>query len=158
MCFRESDSDSSPARGKRISPAKQAVEESSRRREKKKRKKLKKLRIDTAPANFSPEEVEVWTPAMYEKWDRGGRPKTKKRKHKQDSDSDSRQKMKVKPGFNRSLSFDTKKPAQGVQLQRSASSVGTLESLGISHNYGPSAFSRPVSSLPKIPKLKKQEN
>merc|ERR1712226_1804479 len=103
----DSDSDSEVPRGKRVSPIKSMEEERERererRQEKRKKKKLKKLKIVSPKVtDFEIEEVEVWTPAMYEKWDKSGRPK--KRKHRHDSDSDSKQKSK-KPGFNRSISF-----------------------------------------------------
>lgn len=161
----DSDSDSEvPRGGKRVSPIKSLEEERERdrerRQEKRKKKKLKKLKIvSPRVTDFPVEEVEVWTPAMYEKWDKCGRPK--KRKHRHDSDSDSKQKSK-KPGFNRSMSFGSNKTSdQQKMLQRSASSMSTLESLGISHNFGPTlgtSLAKPVSSLPKIPKLKKPEN
>merc|ERR1711974_139965 len=93
----------------------------------------------------------------------GERTKEKKRKHKHDSDSDSKSKLKnMKVGFNRSISFEGNKKTGGEKiLQRSTSSVPTLESLGIAHNYGmPGQIGKPtsLSNLPKIPKLKKQEN
>merc|ERR1712179_503870 len=122
----------------------------------------KKLKIVSPKVtDFEIEEVEVWTPAMYEKWDKSGRPK--KRKHRHDSDSDSKQKSK-KPGFNRSISFGANKVTEQQKMllpARSASSMSTLESLGISHNFGPTlgtSLAKPVSSLPKIPKIKKPEN
>jgi hypothetical protein len=159
----------------RSSDSNSGSEVSVPRSPKKKRKKVKKIRIKSPrpPVSLPVEGVEVWTPAMYQKWDRSGRPREKKRKHtRQDSDSDSKLKLK-KPGFARSMSFDGKKTAGSkavldpetklvpkLLLQRSQSSMGmgALESLGISHNYGPSSLGKPVSSLPKIPKLKKQEN
>lgn len=154
----DSDSDSEVPRGKRVSPIKSLEEERERererRQEKRKKKKLKKLKIvSPRVTDFPVEEVEVWTPAMYEKWDKCGRPK--KRKHRHDSDSDSKQKSK-KPGFNRSMSFGSNKTSdQQKMLQRSASSMSTLESLGITLG---TSIAKPVSSLPKIPKLKKPEN
>ena len=121
------------------------------------------MRQSPEKRSIEPESVEVWTPAMYQKWDAGTlKSKDKKRKHMVGSDSDSR--VKVKPGFNRSMSYEGKKMAeqQGkVAVQRSSSSIPTLESLGIAHNYGfhtSTGTSKAVSSMPKIPKLKKQEN
>ena len=168
---RDSDSDSgsdvSIPRGKRFSPVKASNEDKDGERRKKK-KKLTKLKIDPPRKDFNLEEVEVWTPAMYQKWDKSGRPKEKKRKHKHDSDSDSKSKLKNMKvgGFNRSISFEGNKKTGGGGdqqkiLQRSTSSVPTLESLGFGHNYGmPGQIGKPssLSSLPKIPKLKKQEN
>ena len=166
--FRDSDSDSgsdvSIPRGKRFSPVKASNEDKDGER-KKKKKKLTKLKMDPPRKDFDIEDVEVWTPAMYQKWDKSGRPKEKKRKHKHDSDSDSKSKLKNMKtvGFNRSISFDVnKKSVSGEKiLQRSTSSVPSLESLGIGHNYGmPGQIGKPsaLSNLPKIPKLKKQEN
>ena len=164
--FRDSDSDSgsdvSIPRGKRFSPVKASNEDKDGER-KKKKMKLTELKMDPPRRDFDIEDVEVWTPAMYQKWDKSGRPKEKKRKHKHDSDSDSKSKLKnMKVGFNRSISFEGNKKTGGEKiLQRSTSSVPTLESLGIAHNYGmPGQIGKPtsLSNLPKIPKLKKQEN
>jgi len=160
----DSGSDVSIPRGKRFSPVKASNEDKDGER-KKKKKKLTKLKMDPPRKDFDIEDVEVWTPAMYQKWDKSGRPKEKKRKHKHDSDSDSKSKLKNMKtvGFNRSISFDVnKKSVSGEKiLQRSTSSVPSLESLGIGHNYGmPGQMGKPsaLSNLPKIPKLKKQEN
>ena len=170
---RDSDSDSgsdvSIPRGKRFSPVKASNnEDKDGERKKKKKKKLTKLKMDPPRKDFEIEDVEVWTPAMYQKWDKSGRPKEKKRKHKHDSDSDSKSKLKNMKvgGLNRSISFEGNKKTGGGGdqqkiLQRSTSSVPTLEGLGFGHNYGmPGQIGKPssLSSLPKIPKLKKQEN
>ena len=167
VVFRDSDSDSgsdvSIPRGKRFSPVKASNEDKDRER-KKKKKKLTKLKMDPPRRDFNIEDVEVWTPAMYQKWDKSGRPKEKKRKHDSDSDSKSKLKNMKTVGFSRSISFDVNKKTGGggdKVLQRSTSSVPTLESLGIGHNYGmPGQIGKPssLSNLPKIPKLKKQEN
>ena len=151
-CFRDSDSSSEVSRGGKSSPSKQPPEEKRRH----KKNKLKKLKIASPKSNvdFEVEDVEVWTPAMYQQWDKSGRPKEKKKKHRHDSDS--RQKIKKPGGFQRSISFDTRKPVDpgGVALQRSASNLTSLEAMGIGHSFGPSSLAK----LPKIPKLKKQEN
>jgi len=156
----DSDSDDEIPRGKRISPVKIPGSEDDSRKHKKKmkkhKKKRKRIRTHSPDPTFPVEEV-VWTPAMYKKWD--------ETKHKKggglDSDSDAPRPKHKK--LHRSLSSEPKpsiesfkhhKSSQQPKIQRSMSS---LESLGIAHNYGPSSLTKPATSLPKIPKLKKPD-
>lgn len=155
----DSGSDEEIPRGKRISPVKMPDSEEEMRRPKKKLKKHKKKRKRIRKASPGPPiEVEdvVWTPAMYEKWDKN----RGKKGGGYDSDSDAPKSKHKK--FHRSMSNEPKaidsykhhKSSQQPKMQRSMSS---LESLGIAHNYGPSSMTKPATSLPKIPKLKKPD-
>jgi len=155
----DSESDDEIPRGKRISPVKIPSEDDLRKHKKKMKKhkkKRKRIRKYSPDPTFPVEEV-VWTPAMYKKWD-----ETKQKKGGgYDSDSDAPRSKHKK--LHRSLSSEPKpsiesskhhKSSQQPKIQRSMS---TLESLGIAHNYGPSSLSKPATSLPKIPKLKKPD-
>merc|ERR1712058_140814 len=64
-------SDDSIPRGKRISALKSSdsEEEIKKRKKKLKKKKDKKTRIQTPVNDFPVEEV-IWTPSMYQKWDK----------------------------------------------------------------------------------------
>eukprot|EP00092_Neocalanus_flemingeri_P001094 GFUD01001165.1.p1 GENE.GFUD01001165.1~~GFUD01001165.1.p1 ORF type:complete len:928 (+),score=299.75 GFUD01001165.1:196-2979(+) len=155
----DSGSEDSIPRGKRFSPVKLPESEEEMKKPKKKikkhKKKRKRIRKATPEPSFPVEDV-VWTPAMYEKWD-------KNRGKKKGSDSDSDAPRSKHKKLHRSMSTEPKpsidsykhKSSQLPKVQRSMSS---LESLGISHNYGPSSMSKPASSLPKIPKLKKPDS
>ena len=120
--FRDSDSDSgsdvSIPRGKRFSPVKASNnEDKDGERKKKKKKKLTKLKMDPPRKDFDIEDVEVWTPAMYQKWEESGRLKEKKRKHKHDSDSDSKSKLKnMNVGFNQRIIFEGNKKISEIHI------------------------------------------
>merc|ERR1712106_550509 len=157
----DSDSDDEIPRGKRISPVKMPESEEELRRPKKKlkkhKKKRKRVRKQSPAATFPVEEV-VWTPAMYEKWDKN----RGKKGDKYDSDSDAPRNKHKK--LNRSLSSEPKPSNDGAHKHHKSShqpkvqrSMSSLESLGIAHNYGPSSMTKPATSLPKIPKLKKPD-
>lgn len=157
----DSDSDDEIPRGKRISPVKMPESEEELRRPKKKlkkhKKKRKRVRKQSPAAAFPVEEV-VWTPAMYEKWDKN----RGKKGDKYDSDSDAPRSKHKK--LNRSLSSEPKPSNDGAHKHHKSShqpkvqrSMSSLESLGIAHNYGPSSMTKPATSLPKIPKLKKPD-
>lgn len=159
---KRSDSDSTEEipRGKRISPVKVPGSEEESKKHKKKmkkhKKKRKRVRTHSPDPTFPVEEV-VWTPAMYKKWD--------ETRHKKggghDSDSDA-PRIKHKK-LHRSLSSEPKPSIDSFKHQKSSHqpkiqrSMSTLESLGIAHNYGPSSMTKPATSLPKIPKLKKPD-
>jgi len=156
----DTESDDEIPRGKRISPVKLPGSEDDLRKHKKKLKKHKKKRkrVRHSPDPTFPVEEVVWTPAMYKKWD-----ETRQKKGGgYDSDSDAPRPKHKK--LHRSLSSEPKpsiesfkhhnKSSQQPKIQRSMSS---LESLGIAHNYGPSSLTKPATSLPKIPKLKKPD-
>ena len=124
---------------------------------KKHKKKRKRVRKQSPAATFPVEEV-VWTPAMYEKWDKN----RGKKGDKYDSDSDAPRSKHKK--LNRSLSSEPKPSNDGAHKHHKSShqpkvqrSMSSLESLGIAHNYGPSSMTKPATSLPKIPKLKKPD-
>jgi len=156
----DSASEDSIPRGKRFSPKKLPESEEEVRKPKKKlkkhKKKKKKIRLATPDPTFPVEEV-VWTPAMYEKWD-------KNRKKRKGSDSDSDAPRSKHKKFHRSVSsepkpsIDSYKHKSSSQLPKVQRSMSSLESLGIAHNYGPSSLTKPASSLPKIPKLKKPDS
>jgi len=155
----DSGSDEEIPRGKRISPVKLPESEEERRRPNKKLKKHKKKRKRIRKASPDPSivvEDVVWTPAMYEKWDKN----RGKKGGGYDSDSDAPKSKHKK--FHRSLSnepkgLDSYKHHKSSQLPKVQRSMSSLESLGIAHNYGPSSMTKPATSLPKIPKLKKPE-
>merc|ERR1712034_160346 len=141
----DSGSDEEIPRGKRISPVKMPESEE-------KRKRIRKASPDPS---IVVEDV-VWTPAMYEKWDKN----RGKKGGGYDSDSDAPKSKHKK--FHRSLSnepkgLDSYKHHKSSQLPKVQRSMSSLESLGIAHNYGPSSMTKPATSLPKIPKLKKPE-
>jgi len=158
----ESSDDSIP-RGKRINPIKSSSsstdseEERKRRKERKKRKKKKyKKKTRENSEDFPVEEV-VWTPSMYQKWDKGAKIGVKRKA----SNSDSERKGSTSLKFQRSASIDLKKSSEfqkyknqkkQMKMQRS---VSTIETVGTA--FGKSGISWPASSLPKIPKLKKTE-
>lgn len=151
-------SDESIPKGRRINPLKSSSssdseEERKKRREKKKKKKKKKhKRLDP------PLEDVVWTPSMYQKWD-----KQKKGGKRKASDSDNeRPKSSKSLKFQRSASIELKKSTEffkhksqksPMKMQRSVSTIET-----VSAAFGKSGISWPASSLPKIPKLKKNES
>jgi len=158
----ESDSDDEIPKGKRFSPVKVPDSEEDlrpRKKLKKHKKKRKRVRLASPDKSFPVEEV-VWTPAMYQKWD--------KTRHKKgnvyDSDSDAPKSKHKK--LKRSLSNEPKQSSSNLKHHKNLTgiskiqrSVSSLESIGIPHNYGSSSNlgSKPASSLPKIPKLKKPE-
>jgi len=156
----DSGSEDSIPRGKRFSPVKLPESEEEVKKPKKKlkkhKKKRKRIRSDSPESSLPVEDV-VWTPAMYEKWD-----KNRKKGGKKMSDSDSdvpRSKLKK---FHRSLSNEPKPNIESYKHRSSLSkvqrSMSSLESMGIAHNYGPSSMTKPATSLPKIPKLKKPDS
>jgi len=156
----DSGSEDSIPRGKRFSPIKVPESEEEVKRTKKKlkkhKKKRKRIRAATPEPTFPVEDV-VWTPAMYEKWDKN----RKSGKKVSDSDSDAPRSKHKK--LHRSLSSEHKSSIESFkhkssQLPKVQRSMSSLESLGISHNYGPSSMTKPASSLPKIPKLKKPDS
>merc|ERR1712106_636846 len=150
---------------KRIIPAEDSSDEDTdededaedRRKRLDDRKKRKRVRKQSPAATFPVEEV-VWTPAMYEKWDKN----RGKKGDKYDSDSDAPRSKHKK--LNRSLSSEPKPSNDGAYKHHKSShqpkvqrSMSSLESLGIAHNSGPSSMTKPATSLPKIPKLKKPD-
>jgi len=156
----DSGSEDSIPRGKRFSPAKVPESDEEIKKPKKKLKKHKKKRKrvrNATPDPSLPVEDVVWTPAMYEKWD-----KNRKKGGKKVSDSDSDAPRSKQKKFHRSLSNEPKPNLESYKHKSSLSkvqrSMSSLESLGIAHNYGPSSMSKPATSLPKIPKLKKPDS
>jgi len=156
----ESSDDSIP-RGRRINPLKSSSssdsEDGRKRRviQKKKKKKIMQRR-SPSPLEEDIEEV-VWTPSMYQKWDR--HKKLGKRKAS-DSDTDRPRPKSLK--FQRSASIEQKKSTEllkhknqksPLKMQRSVSTIET-----VSAAFGKPSISWPASSLPKIPKLKKSES
>ena len=123
---------------------------------KKHKKKRKRIRNTSPDPSLVVEDV-VWTPAMYEKWDKN----RGKKGGGYDSDSDAPRSKHKK--LHRSMSnepkpgMDSFKHHKSSQLPKVQRSMSTLETLGISHNYGPSSLTKPATSLPKIPKLKKPD-
>ena len=160
-------SDDSIPRGKRIKSALKSSSSDSdedievQRRKRIKSKKLhkqKKLRIEVPAKSFPVEEV-VWTPAMYQKWDKMTTSSSSKKRNKDESESSSSKHKKLQ----RSSSIDLKKssnyfkqktPDKSPKFQRSVSSI---ESKGSSSplKAKPSSAWPSASALPKIPKLKK---
>ena len=129
-------------------------EERKKRREKKKKKKKKHKKHEE---DFPVEDV-VWTPSMYQKWDN-----QKKGSKRKASDSDTeRPKSSKSLKFQRSASIELKKSTEFLKHKNQKSpmkmqrSVSTIET--VSPAFGKSGISWPASSLPKIPKLKKNES
>jgi len=152
----EESSDDSIPRGRRINPLKSSSssdseDERKRRVEKKKKKKKRIQRRSPSPV----EEV-VWTPSMYQKWD-----KNRKLSKRKTSDSDTDRPRPKSLKFQRSASIELKKSTEymkhknqksPIKMQRSVSTIET------SAAFGKPGISWPASSLPKIPKLKKSES
>merc|ERR1711936_1487210 len=154
----ESSDDSIP-RGKRISPLKKVKEDEYRdsnlKRHKKKKKKHRSRSVERD--NRSPPRNVVWTPAMYQKWDKD---KTRTPK-KNDSDSDYSKNKKIRRSHsNEPKNSPDKKFSKSSSSKSSDMKFGrSISSVDPTHNlYGPSSsLSKPLSSLPKIPKIKKPE-
>ena len=150
-------SDDSIPRGKRICALKSSDDTSDSEDRKKKQKKLtklkekKRLKIKTPEPEFPVENV-IWTPSMYQKWDkRSSKGSSKLKNHKHDGAS-PRKNPKI---YQRSSSAEIKKSLDSGKHKSDKSkfqrSISTLDS-SPKYNFNslPSG-----SSLPKIPKLKK---
>ena len=153
------ESDDSIPRGRRINALKSSSssdseEERKKRREKKRKKKKHKKDLKDFPV----EEV-VWTPSMYQKWDQhkgGGKRKLS------DSDTERHDRPRSKSlKFQRSQSIELKKSREFIKHKSQKSpmkmqrSISTIET--VSTAFAKPGISWPASSLPKIPKLKKNE-
>jgi len=91
--------------------------------------RIKRPVSDSSDDDVKPSEVEVWTPMRFKTYNRSVSNVSSF------GESSKRSNSFVKPVIQRSIS--------------------TLESLGISHNYGLSSTPKSVSSMPKIPKIVK---
>ena len=148
-------SDDSIPRGKRICALQSSDDSSGSEERRKKAKKLtklkekKRLKLKTPEPEFPVENV-IWTPSMYQKWDKT-KGSSKPKKHKDDHSS-PRKNPKI---YQRSSSAELKKSSDSNKHKADKSkfqrSISTLES-SPKYNFNslPSG-----SSLPKIPKLKK---
>jgi len=155
-------SDDSIPRGKRISALKSSEsedEEMKKRRKKLKKKKDKKTRIHTPVKDFPVEEV-IWTPSMYQKWDKMSTNTTTTKRKIDSGDSDGSKSSKHKIKYQRSSSIDLKKSSSSPQKQKTPVKSPKFQRSVSSYEVGnsKSKISLPsASSLPKIPKFKKSD-
>ena len=106
----------------------------------KKLKKKKKLRVETPSKESFPVEDVIWTPSMYQKWDKmSGKP--------------PKEKSRI---YNRSTSVESKssKSIKSSTSDKFKRSISSIDSSKGKMNMYPSSSS---SSLPKIPKLVKKD-